>query len=377
VNKVCIIKSNYTHFGGGEKYAKAVIRAFKEKGYEVHVLTATKDEWFEEGVKKIQIPMSKYNNFLRLYTFNRNCYNYIKKNIGEYEIVLDMDRTILATHIRAGGGSHKAWLERRAVFSHFLKNLSFSLNPFHNYMLQIEKKSLENPLLKALICNSHMVKEEFRKYYNYNESKIYVVYNGVEWKYFEDFFIEALDRKNVFKGYLGLDSSGFWLLFVGSGYERKGLSFVIEALSKVSSDICLAVVGKDRNEGFYRKKVNEKRLEKRVKFFGPRKDVIKFLQACDAFILPTIYDPFSNATLEALAMGLFTITSSANGCSEIVSEGCGYIIKNLKDMEELVYGIEVATKSYDKRHIRNSVQGYDFENKLSELIDICIKTSRG
>ncbi len=376
MTKIGVIKSNYTPFGGGEKYAKAVVRAFKEKGYEVHVLTASKDEWFEEGVKKIQIPMSKYNNFLRLYTFNKNCYSYMKKNIGEYEIVLDMDRTVLATHIRAGGGSHKAWLERRAVFSHVLKKLSFSLNPFHNYMLQIERKSLENPLLKALICNSHMVKEEFRKYYDYSESKIYVVYNGVEWKYFEDFFIEALDRKKFFKEDLGLDSR-FWLLFVGSGYERKGLSFVIDALSKVSSEICLAVIGKDRNEGFYKKKVNEKKLEHRVKFFGPRKDVIKFLQACDAFILPTIYDPFSNATLEALAMGLFTITSSANGCSEIISEGCGYIIRNLKDMDELVYGIEVATKNYDRRHIRNSVQGYDFENKLSELIDICIKTSRG
>jgi UDP-glucose:(heptosyl)LPS alpha-1,3-glucosyltransferase len=376
VTKVGIIKSNYTPFGGGEKYAKAVIRAFKEKGYEVHVITASKDEWFEEGVKKIRIPMSKYNNFLRLYTFNKNCYNYMKKNIGEYEFVLDMDRTVLATHIRAGGGSHKAWLERRAVFSHFLKNLSFSINPFHNYMLKIERKSLENPLLKALICNSHMVKEEFKKYYDYSENKIYVVYNGVEWRYFEDFFNGALDKKNIFKKDLELDSR-FWLLFVGSGYERKGLSFVIEALSKVSNDICLAVVGKDRNEGYYKKKVNEKKLEDRVKFFGPRKDVIKFLQACDAFILPTIYDPFSNATLEALAMGLFTITSNANGCSEIISEGCGYVIKNLKDIEELVYGIEVATKNYDKRRIRNSVQEYDFENKLNELIDICIKTSRG
>jgi UDP-glucose:(heptosyl)LPS alpha-1,3-glucosyltransferase len=376
VSKVGIIKSNYTPFGGGEKYAKAVIRAFKEKGYEVHVITASKDEWFEEGVKKIRIPMSKYNNFLRLYTFNKNCYNYMKKNIGEYEFVLDMDRTVLATHIRAGGGSHKAWLERRAVFSHFLKNLSFSVNPFHNYMLKIERKSLENPLLKALICNSYMVKEEFKKYYDYSENKIYVVYNGVEWRYFEDFFNGALDKKNIFKKDLELDSR-FWLLFVGSGYERKGLSFVIEALSKVSNDICLAVVGKDRNEGYYKKKVNEKKLGDRVKFFGPRKDVIKFLQACDAFILPTIYDPFSNATLEALAMGLFTITSNANGCSEIISEGCGYVIKNLKDIEELVYGIEVATKNYDKRRIRNSVQEYDFENKLNELIDICIKTSRG
>ena len=43
--------------------------------------------------------------------------------------------------------------------------------------------------------------------------------------------------------------------------------------------------------------------------------------AADIFILPTIYDPFSNACLEALASGLPVITTRENGFSEIIRDG--------------------------------------------------------
>lgn len=373
MERVAIIKSNYTPYGGGEKYARAVINVFLEKGYEVDVITASEEDWTEKGVNKIKISMARYNNFLRLYSFNKNCYEFLNKNFNKYKVILDMDRTTLATHIRAGGGSHKGWLERRSLFSSFFKNLSFKINPFHNYMLKVEKKSLESPYLRALICNSNMVKNEFIHYYNFDSNKIYVVHNGVEWKRFEEPFNESIEKKYEIRKELGLDNR-FWLLYVGSGYERKGLAFIINALSVMNKDYCLAVVGKDRNENYYKNMAEEKRLSNRIKFFGPRQDVIKFLQSADAFVLPTIYDPFSNATLEALAMGLFTITSDANGCSEVIKDGCGYVIKDLKDMEEMVYAIELSSKQYDRIEIRQSVMGNDFNIKLNELIELCIKT---
>jgi UDP-glucose:(heptosyl)LPS alpha-1,3-glucosyltransferase len=39
------------------------------------------------------------------------------------------------------------------------------------------------------------------------------------------------------------------------------------------------------------------------------------------FVLPTVYDPFSNACLEALAAGLPVLTTHANGFAEIITEG--------------------------------------------------------
>jgi UDP-glucose:(heptosyl)LPS alpha-1,3-glucosyltransferase len=58
--------------------------------------------------------------------------------------------------------------------------------------------------------------------------------------------------------------------------------------------------------------------------------------AADIFLLPTVYDPFSNACLEALAAGRPVITTRANGFSEIMESGRhGTIVENGRDIDAL------------------------------------------
>jgi UDP-glucose:(heptosyl)LPS alpha-1,3-glucosyltransferase len=58
--------------------------------------------------------------------------------------------------------------------------------------------------------------------------------------------------------------------------------------------------------------------------------------AVDIFLLPTIYDPFSNACLEALAAGRPVITTRANGFSEIIENGRhGTIIDDPRDVDAI------------------------------------------
>jgi UDP-glucose:(heptosyl)LPS alpha-1,3-glucosyltransferase len=71
-------------------------------------------------------------------------------------------------------------------------------------------------------------------------------------------------------------------------------------------------------------------------FLGPQRDVRPVLAAADVFILPTVYDPFSNACLEALAMGRPVITTRSNGCSEILREGVnGSVVESANDIAGL------------------------------------------
>ena len=59
-------------------------------------------------------------------------------------------------------------------------------------------------------------------------------------------------------------------------------------------------------------------------------------RAADIFLLPTVYDPFSNACLEALAAGLPVITTRANGCSEIMESGRhGTILDRPQDVDAI------------------------------------------
>jgi UDP-glucose:(heptosyl)LPS alpha-1,3-glucosyltransferase len=82
----------------------------------------------------------------------------------------------------------------------------------------------------------------------------------------------------------------------------------------------LLVAGRG-NASLYKTKRLRFWREEPVKFLGEVVDMLRVYAAADIFILPTIYDPFSNACLEALACGLPVITTGSNGFSEIIENG--------------------------------------------------------
>ncbi len=55
-------------------------------------------------------------------------------------------------------------------------------------------------------------------------------------------------------------------------------------------------------------------------FAGYQSDVAPYYGAADAFVLPTIYDSFPDAAMEALASGLPVVTSTKSGAAELVTE---------------------------------------------------------
>jgi len=122
----------------------------------------------------------------------------------------------------------------------------------------------------------------------------------------------------VARAALNLQGDRFVFLFVGSGFERKGLDRLLETLP---GKVLLLVVGKDRAESHYRAKADKLDLGDRVRFLGPQADVVLFYRAADAFVFPAIYEPFGNVVLEALACGLPVITSLQCGFEEFIEPG--------------------------------------------------------
>ena len=371
--KVAIIKSNYTPFGGGEKYTTRLIKAFAARGMSVDVLTAVKGQWdaFDKNVRWVRLYQVPYNNLLRLISFNASVNSHLKTH--SYDCVLGMDRTEAQTHLRAGGGCHAAWLRRRCAEASMLRCLSFRLNPFHRNTLAIERRAFLSPGLRKIFCNSHLVSKEIEEFYPAVSRKLMVIHNGVEWHEFSGPFSQAIVSKESIRGHLDLQTGNFFFLFVGSGYARKGLEKAISALPLLPDAAELIVVGKDKKEGEYRDMAKKRGLSKRVHFFGPRKDVIPFYQAADAFVLPTLYDPFSNASLEALAMGLYTVTSDANGCAEVIREGAGAVITNPCTTGAVAVAMKTAMgPRLSGEEIRESVRHLDFEDQLKKLVEACI-----
>jgi UDP-glucose:(heptosyl)LPS alpha-1,3-glucosyltransferase len=376
--RVAIIKSNYTPYGGGEKYTLKVIEAFRERGINVTLLAARGGGFrgipFKgDGFRLVELSRIPYNNLLKLLSFNSSVTAFLNRE--KFDIVLGMDRTERQTHVRAGGGSHAAWIKRRSAYESPLKRLSFRINPFHLAMIDMERKAFTSPGLRKIITNSCLVKDEIAGSYGVPERKMAVVHNGVEWDELGNAFEEGLLKKEVLFSELGLEKDRHYYIFVGSGYARKGLGQAIRAMGRLPEYTSLLVIGKDKNEDEYKRLAQELGLAGRVRFFGPQKKetVNKFLQAADAFVLPTVYDPFSNATLEALAMGLYVVTTPSNGCSEVLGPGAGSIIPDILDIESVADAMQKALGTHaEKREIRDSVRHLAFKRQLGKFMDECL-----
>jgi len=111
------------------------------------------------------------------------------------------------------------------------------------------------------------------------------------------------------------------LLFAGSGWERKGLLFAIEAMALCKNRKMRLLVAGRGEAGRYKTTRLRFWREDPVQFLGEVADLAPVYAAADIFILPTIYDPFSNACLEALGSELQVITTRSNGFSEIIKDG--------------------------------------------------------
>ncbi len=392
--KVALLKSRIENRGGLEKATKTLATAFQQRGCEVSLLTTGSEHGInletairdgkvvqdfdaeshragdthsqmvkgspalcDYGSKDcINLPSpiavsrinvsstSKFSLYHHL-KFDAACRFYLKKN--PHDIVFGMERNRSQTHYRAGCGVHAAYLERRKLFEGAAK---FYLNPLHRFLLSQEKAAFEDPNLLRLFTNSYMVKEEILSYYRVKPEKIIVVHNGVEWDEFEKPFQEK--KKS--------DCPTF--LFVGNGYQRKGLTYLLKALP---SGCRLLVVGREKNLSYF-----QKLAPKNVTFYGPQADLIPFYQVADALVIPSLYDPFANVTTEALAMGVYVVSSKFNGGHEILKQETGYIIDDLFSKEAMESALQTAlTTSINPLLIRNSVKALDFSFQLSKIVD--------
>lgn len=359
--KIAFIKRNFSYHGGAEKYLATLINQLKKEGHEIHIFS---NKWqANEGVIFHKINILSFSSFLKAYTFNRN----LNISFKEFPCIVSFERTTCQHIYRAGEGCHVKWLELRSLIEPFYKQITLKMNPLHRYYLRIEKEIFEKTPL--IIANSNMVKSEILYYYGIDDNKITVIYNGVDTKKFSP------KNKHELREKYNLPKDLTIILFVGSGFKRKGLDTLIKAFARLKEqNLLLIVIGKgDKIE--YEKTCHKLKIEKKVLFLGIRKDIESFYALSDLFVLPTIYDPFSNATLEAMASGIPVITTKNNGVAELIEDGKeGYLTESINDYEELSNKITLALKDTEffGKNARKKAEKFNIEKMTTEFTE-CIK----
>lgn len=370
MKKLALIKKDFHAQGGLEKVTTRILEALLERSIDVSLFTASPSttlcptySYKPKGFLKVQ----------KLKDFDR----WLSEQTANHDVVFSMDRCSRQTHHRAGNGVHAAYLDLRAQVEGRLRELSFAINPLHRFQLELERKTFEAEETEAIIVNSGMVQTQILKYYKTPPSKIHVVHNGVEWKELEADFNDSLKERAKYILDLGLDPSVYQFLFVGHNFKRKGLDVLLEALAHLKGkNFHLSVVGYDKNLKNYQILADHLGLASQVTFFGAETSTKPYYLAADSLVIPSIYDPFANVTVEALALGLFVVSSKMNGGHEVLQSQTGIIVENCHSAEELASALEIALENPKEPQraalIRSSVSHLDYPNQLEKICDLCL-----
>lgn len=156
-----------------------------------------------------------------------------------------------------------------------------------------------------------------------------VIYNGVDAAHFEP--IAAFEEARRLRTRLGVGPQTLLMGTVGRMRPEKNQEVLLSALKRLRVarvDVHLVIAGDGPLREYLKRRAVELEVAERVSFVGEIEDVRPVLAALDVFVLPSIaVESFSNAALEAMAIGRPVILSDVGGAREMIDDGVeGYVV---------------------------------------------------
>lgn len=327
--KVAVIRQRYNPYGGAERFVERALGALVADGAEVTLITRSwEGAETRTGYQQLLCNPQARGRVARDRSFAR-CAQAAMLD-GDYDITQSHERIPGCMIFRAGDGVHAAWLDHLRRVRGPIGRFGLAVNSYHRYVLAAEREMLAHTRLRAVICNSRMVRDEMLRYHAVPAEQLHVIYNGIDLQRFSPALADTY--RHARRADLGIPQEAPLFLFVGSGFERKGVPQLLRAFAAMQQrEAQLLVVGSDRKLAAARQLAARLGLASRVHFVGPQQDVRPFYGAADAFALPTLYDPFPNAALEALACGLPVLSSSTCGVAELIEDGVNGYVRDALD----------------------------------------------
>ncbi len=313
------------------------------------------------------------HNYIDLFT--SNLINYIDEQNLQYDLIYSnywmsgivgelISEKLKIPHIIT---FHTMGLTKRSV--NYLENESdFRIEN----ELDLIKKS------DAIVVPTHQEKENLILNYK-SDNNIYIVSPGVD--------LEKFKSKNKFESRekLGLSQTTKILLSVGRLEPIKGYDVLINALSFLNIsddfDVRLLIIGGDSKSQNELERLNSLKLKhglsNQVNFLGAidHDELPIYLSAADVFVMPSAYETFGIAALEASACNLPVIAPQVGGLKSVVKHGqTGFLSVN-KSPESLMHYLEILLKNKPLRELfgvnsRLHAMNYSWGKSSEDLISV-------
>ena len=348
--KVALVIEKFSPAGGAERQCVNFARHLVARSHDVHVFARVIAQG--KGYAAHPVPVE---GIFRHQTFDQQSRKLLEKET--FDIIHSYSRTSYQDILRLGGGTHREYLIKTDPAYSFFGRMWRKVRPKERLELTLEREGFAPHASRKIVAVSHRVKEEVIRHYGVPAEKIVVIHNGVD----SNEFKPSAEARRLIRNQIGLEDSEYTLLFVGSGFRRKGLESAIAAVDRVPS-ARLVVAGEGRA-----------RPHPRVLYLGRRTDVSHLYAAADAFIFPTLYDPFPNAVIEAMSSGLPVIVSRVAGVSEII-DGDSIVVEDPLNVDEVTAAVKKLEDPAVRRPMgeaaRRKAQAHPLERGYDEYLKL-------
>ncbi|MEX2220945.1 MAG: glycosyltransferase family 4 protein [Candidatus Rokuibacteriota bacterium] len=306
--RIGLICRPFSFHGGVETATAGLLAALRHAGHDVELIS-TRRQADIPGLVVRRLPTLRHPSALRLLSFALAARGEAARH--GYDLVQSHERALRQDLYRAGEGCHRAYLEAMGRQP--------GGNPYHRLVLALEGRIFRLQAARHVVAISRQGKEEIERRYGTDPDRVTLVYNGVDLERFHPDNRGRYRRRT--REVLGIPEDAWTVLFVGSGFERKGLGPLLEAFARGADASGRLVVTGKGDVPRYQSLAARLGLAERVSWTGPQPAVERLYAAADAVALPALYEPFGNVHLEALASGVPVLSSARAGGSEVVRRG--------------------------------------------------------
>lgn len=324
VRRVCSLKK-----AGAERYCVNLFRQLQRLGHDVTIVGEAIDDELRSEVAFLPVPVLRLTSWTRNRSFFENAARVTQR--GGFDIVHGLSRVGGLDTYRLTDPLQTHWL--RVYYRGGWQQSLQQWNPRHRTLLDIERRLFSPHGPRRIIVQSKLDARLLREYFHVGEDRLRYVPNGVDLSVFNP--DDGGDREAI-RTDLSLSADQPLLVFASMDFRRKGLDSLLQALSQIERrDAQLVVLGDGDITG-YRRRAEQLGVGDQVRFLGRQSQMRRYYRAGDLFVLPTIYEPFPNVNLEAMACGLPVVTTATAGGADIVQEGVnGALIADAWAVDEL------------------------------------------
>lgn len=374
-------------YGGAEKVLVNFANVLVEHEHEVEIL-----ETYEKGYLKLQFDERVTFNAICSKEYTNKYYASLQDIKSERNLICKIKKISKLVFSKIVG--YRAFAEKLAAKYYKDKHYDVAINYLeiedpafimHNIdagkyiqwihidALKLKTGELDTfiPLYKkmdAVICVAKTARASLCGIYPSLNNNTYVIYN----------FFDIDNIKNKAIGTSVYETKSINILSVGRMVEQKGYLRALKVIKRLKGEgynFTWYIMGDGGDRQKIEEYIKEHQLEKEVRLLGLKDNPYPYIQQCDLFFLPSLYEGFPTVTIEAKVLGKPVLATEVSGIHEqLVSGKHGLIVENsekgiYEGLKYILGNPELLKKLSDNSGMNNVLDNEEKYNKLIRIME--------